>query len=121
MVLSAVLGIIGGVGALLVAGGNQTVVVEGEAWNPTVWLWAGIFSLVISAITLLLARGVWNGNKAARMFVSVIQVLGVASALWGIIASHGHEWNNWQSIVFGVGILALLWVGAETKAFFDRR
>lgn len=80
--------------------------------------------IVIGVLNILLAVGILRGNRAARLLVTILQVATVAIGLIGLSsseASHDIARYVFSAIVTPLAIVLMLWLGAQTKAFFARK
>jgi hypothetical protein len=67
-------------GALLVLAGIVRLFNRGD--EATVTVTQAIISIVIGVIYLLVAKGIANGNRGARMLVALLTILSVAQGFW---------------------------------------
>jgi hypothetical protein len=67
-------------GALLVLAGILRLFNRGD--EATVTVTQAIISIVIGVIYLLVAKGIANGNRGARMLVALLTILSVAQGFW---------------------------------------
>lgn len=80
-----------------------------------------IGSIVIGALTALLAIGLLRGSRLSRAFLGVIEVAGIAFGAWALIAlDSSHRAGAIGSIVGSVIVLYFLFGTAKAKAFFER-
>ena len=68
-----------------------------------------IGSIVIGAILVVLAYGVFRGNWIARMIVTVFEALSLISSLFLAVAYLGTAVGEWIGVVISALILILLW------------
>lgn len=103
IVIAGVLGIIGGIIGF----------VSGE----TAGLGIGVFalSILIGLIYLLVAKGIFSGNRGSRLIVMIVTVIGLVA---GIVSLFGSFGNGLIQILWSVIILALLYSG-RAKEFFN--
>ena len=74
-----------------------------------------LLGLVISIVYLLVAKGIFNGNRGSRLIVAIFTVLGLIT---GIFALFGNVGGGIVQILWSVLILALLYAG-RAKEFFS--
>lgn len=67
-------------GALLVLAGILRLFNRGD--EATVTVTQAIVSIVIGVIYLLVAKGIANGSRGARMLVALLTILSVAQGFW---------------------------------------
>ena len=68
-----------------------------------------IGSIVIGAIVLVLAYGVFRGNWVARMIVTVLEAFSLISSLFLAVAYLGTAVGEWLGVFISAVILILLW------------
>ena len=120
LIISGVLSIVSGALGLIGASEGSTAVVEGQQLNSiSVGMLSGVF-LVIGILNVLLAIGVFRGSRAARMIVTILQILALISGVTALVSTGSFSWEIIHGILFPVVIVTMLWTGADTKAFFDR-
>ena len=109
ILISGVLGVLGGILRLFNRGDNATVGVT-----------AAIITIVIGVIYLLVAKGIANGSRGARMLVALITILSVASGFWILFTNL----SNMSVVIaaavqvlIGLIILAILY-SVRAQAFF---
>ncbi|WP_350349026.1 hypothetical protein ABIQ69_03530 [Agromyces sp. G08B096] len=80
---------------------------------------AAIGSIIVGLITVIVAGGLLNGNQAARMIVTVLQVFSIIGSLFFAIAYRETPtaWTEWLGILVAVVVLILLW-SRKASAFF---
>ena len=103
IVIAGVLGIIGGVLGFISG--------DTAGWG------IGIFalSILIGLIYLLVAKGIFDGNRGSRLIVAIVTVIGLVT---GIVSLFGSFGNGLIQILWSVIILALLYSG-RAKEFFN--
>ncbi|MGI9822004.1 DUF7144 family membrane protein [Agromyces sp. Marseille-Q5079] len=87
--------------------------------------WAGagavytsaILSIILGIITVVVAVGLLSGNAAARLIVTVVQVLSIISSLFVIVASWGDPIGEWLSILIALIVVLLLWSRRASRFF----
>lgn len=79
----------------------------------------GIISIAIGLVTVIVAGGLLRGNAAARMIVTIVQVVSIIGSLFLAIAyaSSPTAVGEWFGIVISVIVLILLW-SRRASAFF---
>jgi hypothetical protein len=81
---------------------------------------AGLITIGIGVVYLLVARGIAGGSGFARLLVAVVTVLNMALSVWVMVIT---EWGRWLDslilIFLGLVILALLY-NARAREFFGR-
>lgn len=120
IIISGALGIISGVLSLIGGSMGADAVVEGTEINGAGFMALGIWGIVLGVVTVLFAIGILRGSRFARAVVTIIELLAIASAVWALIVQHGSAWAHILNIAIPVLIVALLWTGEKTKAFFVR-
>ncbi len=81
-------------------------------------------TVVIGILNIILAIGILRGNRVARLLVTILQAITIFVGVIGLSsseASHDITRYAFTSIVTPLAIILMLWIGAETKAFFVRR
>jgi hypothetical protein len=78
-----------------------------------------IGSIVIGAILVILALGVWRGSQAARMIVTVLEAFSLISSLFLAVAYLGTAVGEWAGVAISAVILILLWT-KDAAAYFRR-
>ena len=68
-----------------------------------------IGSIVLGAILVVLAYGVFRGNWIARMIVTVLEALSLISSLFLAVAYLGTAVGEWLGVFISALILILLW------------
>jgi len=118
LILWGVLNVLGGL--LILIGDPKDLIVQlgGESLDSTGLSILGGVALALGILGILFAIGVLNGSRFARGVVTLIQLLGLGSAIYLLIAGSPLDWTEVQSIAVPVIIILLLWVGEKTRAFF---
>ena len=80
---------------------------------------AAIGSIIVGAIVLVLSVGLWRGNQAARMIVTVLQVLSLIGSLFLAVAYLGNPVGEWIGVAVSAALLILLWT-RSASAYFQR-
>jgi len=78
---------------------------------------AAIGSIVVGAILVILALGLWRGSWVARIIVTVLEVLSLIGSLFLAVAYLGTPVGEWLGLVASAVILILLWTH-QASAFF---
>jgi K+ transporter len=78
-----------------------------------------IGSIVVGAILVIAAYGVWRGNSIARMVVTVLEAFSLIGSLFLAVAYLGTAVGEWIGVAFSAVILILLWT-KDTSAYFRR-
>ena len=93
---------------VLLAGGDASAALTTAAWI------LGILGL----ITIVIAIGLWRGNRAARIIATIVFVLNLANAVFGALSTTGsHVWSFWTTALLAVIGLILLWTKAASDFF----
>ncbi len=108
------------VGALIVIAGILGIVasilgfIAGETagWGIGVL----IIGLIISVVYLLVAKGIFNGNRGSRLIVAIFTVLGLLTGIFALFSDAAG--SGIIQIIWSVIILALLYAG-RAKEFFS--
>ncbi|QEO15024.1 hypothetical protein FLP10_11810 [Agromyces intestinalis] len=83
-------------------------------------LTAAIASIIVGLIVVLVAGGLLNGNSAARLIVTVVEVLSIIGGLFLVFAYYGNRpeviWE-WLGIFFSLIVLLLLWSRKASEFF----
>jgi hypothetical protein len=78
---------------------------------------SAIVSIIIGIITIVVAGGLLSGNTAARLIVTVLQVLSIISSLFVAVANMGNPIGEWFSILISLIVVLLLWTKAASQFF----
>ncbi|QAY73043.1 hypothetical protein ET445_06470 [Agromyces protaetiae] len=80
---------------------------------------AGIGSIIIGLLTVIVAGGLLRGNAAARMIVTILQVLSILGSLFLAIAyaSSPTAVGEWFGILISVIVLIFLWSRRANEFF----
>ncbi|GAA1831237.1 DUF7144 family membrane protein [Agromyces salentinus] len=78
---------------------------------------AAIVSIILGVITVIVAAGLLSGNMAARLIVTVVQVLSIISSLFIAVANMGNPIGEWLSILVSLIVVLLLWTKAASQFF----
>lgn len=104
IVISGILGLVGGIVALL-------------DFGDSVGLIGALVVLAVSVVYLLVARGLWNGSAGARLVVAIVTVISLINGVWMLIAASGQRVNGLGSVIVAVIVLAILY-SRKASAFF---
>ena len=104
IVISGVLGIIGGIVALL-------------DFGDSVGLVSALVLLLVGLIYLLVAKGLWNGSSGARLVVAIVTVLSLLNGIWMLVAVAGQRWSGLFSIIVALIVLGILYSRRATIFF----
>jgi hypothetical protein len=114
--LSGVLSILGGLLVLLVSR-NSSVQAQLGAGSG-VLLAAGIVSMVIGVVTIVVARGLRHGRRTARLVVTVVMALQILTSAVALFSGTSQALSLIVQILVSAVVIALLWSGAA-KSFFE--
>lgn len=118
--VTGIIGVIAGIGGLVAGVNGTSAVVEGTAVNNYGVAILGGWLLLSGILSIVLAFGILRGNRVARIIVTILQILNLVSFVTTLVQG-GATWAVIVNGILQVAILALLWVGDQTKAFFARR
>lgn len=102
-------------GALLVVAGILRLFRNED--NGNVGLTAALVTIAIGVIYLLVAKGIANGSRMARLIVAVVTVLSIGSAVWTLFAAPALWFALLVQIALGLIVLVLLY-SARASMFF---
>ncbi|GAA1958210.1 hypothetical protein [Agromyces allii] len=77
---------------------------------------AGVWAIILGIVTVVVSLGLFRGSNAARIIVTIIFVLNIATAIW--LITLGAFWSGLFSALFPVIGLILLW-SKRANAFFS--
>lgn len=80
-----------------------------------------VVAIVTGALSIVFAFGVRCGSRTARLIVTGLQVLGIGYGVVQQVTGAVGLWSFLIGVVISAAIIALLWVGARTNAYFRRR
>ncbi len=86
MIIQATMSVVSGI--VLAALSGQQRIIDETTIDRAGLITAGIVSLIIGAIILLVALALLRGSKGARILVTIVQVIAVASAAWTMFTHH---------------------------------
>jgi phosphoglycerol transferase MdoB-like AlkP superfamily enzyme len=86
MFIQATMAVVSGI--VLVALSGEQRIIDETSLDRAGLITAGIVSLIISAIIFLVALALLRGSKGARILVTIVQVIAVASAAWTMFTHH---------------------------------
>jgi hypothetical protein len=113
MLLQATFGLVGGI--VLIALRSTSDVLDVTSATENELLWAGIVSIIVAAISGLIALGLLGGSRVARGIVAFVQILHVASAAWLMFTHHTGAFL-WQGLItVGIAVF-VLWALFNEKA-----
>ena len=118
--VTGIIGVIAGIGGLVAGVNGTSAVVEGTAVNSYGVAILGGWLLLSGILSIVLAFGILRGNRVARIIVTILQILNLVSFVTTLVQG-GATWAVIVNGILQIAILALLWVGDQTKAFFARR
>jgi hypothetical protein len=113
---AAIMSIIAGVVALLLSADELAVSGISET-SANIYGWT---SIVIGALTALVAMGLSGGSGLARALVSVLMVARMGVGLWAILSLPEGVVAGVMTIALALLVLFLLWNG-KANAFFSTR
>lgn len=113
--ISGLLGIVGGV--LLILARNNADVLESLKGSSGVVVGAGVVSIVIGLITILVANGLLRGSGFARGLVTLLMVLQIIGGVYALLRLPTPDASAWLNIVIAVVVLLLLF-SPRANAFF---
>ncbi len=115
--ISVLLDAVGGV-ALIVLAGNADVTSALGADESTART-MGIVGLVLAAILALVVYLLSQGSTIARMLVTIVMLVRIGFAVWGIVAFGTHQLTEAiVSMAVAVTAIVLLW-NDKANAFFS--
>lgn len=116
--LIGVLDVVGGVWLLIFR--NETRYQQYIGLNASNMAVYGAFILVVGAIVLLVAFGLFGGSRLARGVIAFLSVLRIAISVVGILLTDNTTiWGGYLGeIIISVIVLCLLYAGERTRLFF---
>ncbi len=111
--LLAIVSIAGGVVALIISDEELTSAGISESFADAY----GWTSVTIGVLSLLVAMALSRGSSLARLLVSLLMVLRLATGLWAILSLPDGLVAGMVTIALAVLVLALLW-NKRASAFF---
>ena len=78
---------------------------------------ASIGSMVLGAVVLVLAIGIWRGSWVSRMIVTVLEALSLIQSLFLAVAYLGDPVGEWASVFLSAIVMILLWTRASSAYF----
>ena len=112
--ISGVLDVIGGTILLFQTSVAATVEQFGGASQLIA---SAIISILIGVIVIAVAGGLLRGSGGARLIVTLLQVLSIASSIFLAIAYPAGAIGEYFSILFSVIVLAFLWSPRANEFF----
>lgn len=94
-------------------------VAETAFGGPTGATSTAIGSIVVGAILVILALGLWRGSWVARIIVTVLEALSLIGSLFLAVAYIGIPVGEWLGVAASAIILILLWTH-QASAFFNK-
>lgn len=118
MIIQATLTLVGGI-VLLALSGEQRILEETDIETSGLIV-AGIVSLIVGAIVLLVALSLMRGGKGARLLVTIVQVIAVASASWTMFTHHTGAFLFQGLLTIGIAVF-VIWAlyNERSDAYFD--
>lgn len=113
---AAIVSIVAGVVALLLSADELAAAGIAEA-SANAYGWA---SIIIGALTALVAMGLSGGSSLARALVSLLMVARMGVGLWAILSLPEGVVAGVLTIALALLVLFLLWNG-KANAFFNAR
>ena len=80
-------------------------------------LWGVIVSLVIGIIYLLVAKGIFDGNRISRLIVAILTVINLLKGISYLFAGRDIIVNGLIDIIVALIVLYLLF-GGKARVFF---
>jgi hypothetical protein len=80
---------------------------------------SAIFTIAVGAVVIAIAGGLLQGSPAARVVITVFQVLSIVGSVFLAIAYPAGAIGEYIGIAVALVIIALLWSG-RANAFFRR-
>ena len=116
--LVGLLDVVGGVWLLIFR--NETRYQEYIGLNASNMAVYGAFILIVGAIVLLVAFGLFGGSRLARGVIAFLSVLRIAISVVGILLTDNTTiWGGYfGEIIIAVIVLCLLYAGERTRLFF---
>jgi hypothetical protein len=113
-IISGIFDAIGGI--VLLTMQSDPAVVDGFG-GVGVLVTLAIGSILLGALTLVVAWGLLRGNSTARIAATVLQWLSLASSIWIGITQPSTLATEIVSALLAIAILLLLWSGEATRYF----
>lgn len=113
-IISGIIDAIGGV-VLLTMQSDPAVVAGFGGTGVLVTL--AIMSILLGALTLVVAWGLLRGNPTARIAATVLQLISLASSIWIGITQPAILATEILSALLAIAILLLLWSSEATRYF----
>ena len=85
--------------------------------NGPAGILVSVVILIVGAIYLLVAKGVWNGNKVSRLIVTILTIIALVGSIASMFTEDGQFLISAVQVVIAVVILALLYSG-KARQFF---
>lgn len=121
LLISGALSLVGGIFGLIGASAIPSAEIAGETLDSSALTVLSVGIIVIAVLNLVFAFAILRGSRVARMIVTILQVLTVAGGIGALFTPGAHVWQGIVNLMMPVLIVALLWMGDQTKAFFSKR
>lgn len=118
MFIQATLTVVSGI-VLMALSGEQRILDE-TSLDRAGLITAGIVSLVIGGIIFLVALSLLRGGKGARILVTIVQVIAVASAAWTMFTHHTGAFL-FQGLITTAIAIFVIWAlyNERSEEYFD--
>jgi hypothetical protein len=118
MIIQATMSVVSGI--VLAALSGQQRIIDETTLDRAGLITAGIVSLIIGAIILLVALALLRGSKGARILVTIVQVIAVASAAWTMFTHHTGAFL-FQGLITTAIAIFVLWAlyNERSEEYFD--
>jgi hypothetical protein len=118
MFIQATLTVVSGI--VLVALSGEQRILDETSVDRTGLITAGIVSLVIGGIIFLVALSLLRGGKGARILVTIVQVIAVASAAWTMFTHHTGAFL-FQGLITTAIAIFVIWAlyNERSEEYFD--
>ncbi|UOQ88121.1 hypothetical protein MUN74_12580 [Agromyces endophyticus] len=80
---------------------------------------SAIVSILIGVVVMIVAAGLLRGSSAARLVVTIIEVISIASSIFLAIAYPAGAIGEYLSAVISVIVIAMLWTRRASAFFRD--
>jgi hypothetical protein len=118
MFIQATLTVVSGI--VLVALSGEQRILDETSVDRAGLITAGIVSLVIGGIIFLVALSLLRGGKGARILVTIVQVIAVASAAWTMFTHHTGAFL-FQGLITTAIAIFVIWAlyNERSEEYFD--
>jgi hypothetical protein len=118
MFIQATLTVVSGI--VLVALRGEQRILDETSVDRAGLITAGIVSLVIGGIIFLVALSLLRGGKGARILVTIVQVIAVASAAWTMFTHHTGAFL-FQGLITTAIAIFVIWAlyNERSEEYFD--